>query len=248
MNKSVVSIRKYLEESTLHRHEHHQIVLPYVGNLELEVDGRGGLVGHGVGALIVTGSNHAFFAKGSNAFLVIDLPDGGDGRNQLAALLDRKVFFPVDPSVQGLLDYATATLERNAAAAIPAQWATLLLDSLAQQRPMFCSAETNALRRAMRFMRSQASKPIRVKDIAAEAGLSTTRFYDLFRKHYGQSPHATLTQYRVEAARWLLTQTSLSIAEIAVRTGHADQSAMTRRLREALGLTPAALRRSVRPS
>ena len=100
----------------------------------------------------------------------------------------------------------------------------------------------------MRFMRSHASKPIRVKDIAAEAGLSTTRLYDLFRRHYGQSPHATLTQYRVEAARWLLTETDLSIAEIAVRTGYADQSVMTCRLREALGLTPAALRRSIRSS
>ena len=34
MNYCFVGIRKYLAESTLHRHEYHQIVLPRVGNLE----------------------------------------------------------------------------------------------------------------------------------------------------------------------------------------------------------------------
>jgi AraC-like DNA-binding protein len=246
MSGNVVTIRRYLEEATLHWHDHHQIVLPYAGNLELEVEGRGGRVEQGVGALMVTGQKHAFLARGSNGFLVIDLPDRSYG-DQLGKLFSKKVFFPIESPAQGLIDYATATLERNPASAIPEQWATLLIDSLAQDRPVFRSVATNSLRRAMRFMRSHADKPIRVKDIAAEAGLSITRLHDLFRKHYGQGPHATLTQYRVNAARRLLTETNLSIAEIAVRTGHADQSAMTRRLRQELGLTPAALRRSVRP-
>jgi hypothetical protein len=90
---AVVTIRRYLAESTLHRHDHHQIVLPYIGNLELEADGRGGRVKQGVGAFIVTGTNHAFLAKGTNGFLITDLPCAG-GSNQLAALFDRKVFFP----------------------------------------------------------------------------------------------------------------------------------------------------------
>jgi AraC-like DNA-binding protein len=243
MSSSVVTIRRYLAESTLHAHDYHQIVLPYVGNLELEAEGRGGLVKQGVGAFIVTGTSHAFLAKGTNGFLVIDLPRTC-GSNQLATSLDRQVFFPIDPPVQGLLDYATATLERNPSCAIPEQWASLVIDSLKPGHPVFRSAETNALGRATRFMRSHASRPIRVKDIAAEAGLSATRLHALFRRHYGQSPHAALTQYRVDVARRLLTHTDLPIAEIAVRTGHADQSALTRRLREALGSTPAALRRS----
>jgi len=247
MSSNVVTIRRYLAESTLHSHDYHQIVLPYVGNLELEADGRGGLVKQGVGAFIVMGTNHAFLARGTNGFLVFDLPRNGDS-NQLAAFFDRKVFFPIGPPVQGLLDYATATLERDASCAISEQWTTLLIDSLAPARPVFRSAETNALQRATRFMRSHASKPILVRDIAAEAGLSATRLHALFRQHYGQSPHAALTRYRVDLARWLLTRTNLPIAEIAARTGHADQSALTRRLRQALGSTPAALRKRTRAS
>ncbi|WP_425995657.1 helix-turn-helix domain-containing protein [Caulobacter sp. DWR1-3-2b1] len=49
---------------------------------------------------------------------------------------------------------------------------------------------------------------------------------------------------RLRAAQRLLSDTRLSIAEIAVRTGHWDQSALTRRMRGALGVTPGVWRKS----
>jgi AraC-like DNA-binding protein len=247
MSNNLISIRKYRAEATLHRHDHHQIVLPRVGNLELEVAGRGGRVEQGVGAFIVAGATHAFRAKGSNGFLVIDLPDRHFDSEQLAWSFDKSAFFPIEPRVQGLLDYASATLERNKpSGTILAYWMMLLMDGIAQGRPVIPSSEILALNRATVFMRIHASKPIRVTDVCGAAGLSVTRLYALFRKHYGQSPHAALLQFRVEAARQLLVRTNLSIAEVAVRTGHGDQSALTRRLRRALGVTPAALRRAAR--
>jgi AraC-like DNA-binding protein len=249
MNSSFISIRKYREEATLHRHDYHQIVLPRVGNLELEVSGRGGRVEQGVGAFIVAGATHAFLARGTNGFLVIDLPVRNFDSEQVALSFDKNAFFPIEAPVQGLLDYASATLERTKPTGmILAQWMTLLMDGIAQGRPVIPSSEITALNRAMVFMRSRASRPIRVTDMAVAAGLSTTRFYALFRQHYGQSPHTTLMQLRMDAARQLLAWTNLSIAEIAVRTGHVDQSALTRRLRVALGVTPAALRRAARAS
>jgi AraC-like DNA-binding protein len=248
MGGNLVSFRKYRAEATLHRHDHHQIVLPRVGNLELEVGGRGGRVEQGVGAFIVAGATHAFLAKGTNGFLVIDLPIRHFDSEQFAQSFDKNAFFPIEPPVQALLDYASATLERTTpSATMLAYWMMLLMDGIAQGRPIIPSAEALALNRAMAFMRSHASNPIRVMDVSSAAGLSVTRLYALFRKRYGQSPHAALLQLRVEAARQLLTRTSLSIAEIAVRTGHGDQSALTRHLRLALGVTPAALRRAARP-
>ena len=247
MNHCFVGIRKYLAESTLHRHEYHQIVLPRIGNLELDVEGQGGRVEHGVGAFIIAGARHAFLAKGANGFLVIDLPACNNGDDPLACSFDRKAFFSIDPPVQGLLDYASAMLERTSISnAILVQWLELLMDGLAKGRAVVPSLETQALSRATAFMRAHVSKPIQITDVSAAAGLSATRLYALFRKYYGESPHAALTQFRVDAARRLLTQTNLSIAEIAVRTGHTDQSALTRRLRVTLGVTPAALRRAAR--
>ena len=248
MSSNLISIRKYRAEATLHRHNHHQIVLPRVGNLELEVGGRGGRVEQGVGAFIVAGATHAFRAKGANGFLVIDLPVRQFDSEQLAWSFDKSAFFQIEPPVQGLLDYASATLERTKpSGTILAYWMMLLMDGIARSRPVIPSSEILALNRAMAFIRFHAAKPIRVTDVCSAAGLSATRLHALFRKHYGQSPHATLVRLRVEAARQLLARTNLSIAEIAVRTGHGDQSALTRRLRLALGVTPAALRRAARP-
>lgn len=102
------------------------------------------------------------------------------------------------------------------------------------------------LSRAMAFMRTHSAEPTRVADIAAAAGLSTTRLHALFRERLDTSPHAALARLRLDAAQRLLAGTSLSVAEIAVRTGHADQSALTRRLRLARGVTPAAFRRGIR--
>jgi AraC-like DNA-binding protein len=247
MNSNLVSIRNYRAEATLHRHDHHQIVLPHVGNLELEVAGRAGRVEQGVGAFIGAGATHAFLAKGTNGFLVIDLPVRHFNSDQFAQSFDNNAFFPVEPAAQGLLDYASATLEQTKlSGTILAYWMMLLLDGIAQGRPVIPSSEILALNRAMAFMRSYASQPIRVTDVSLAAGLSVTRLHALFRKHYGQSPHAALVHLRVEAARELLARTNLSIAEIAVRTGHGDQSALTRRLRLVLGATPAALRRAAR--
>jgi AraC family transcriptional regulator len=50
-----------------------------------------------------------------------------------------------------------------------------------------------------------------------------------------------VVRQRVEAARRLIEQSSqFSLAEIAARTGFADQAHLTRRFREVLGVTPAA--------
>ncbi|MGD7350280.1 helix-turn-helix domain-containing protein, partial [Ralstonia pseudosolanacearum] len=48
---------------------------------------------------------------------------------------------------------------------------------------------------------------------------------------------------RLGHALRLLERTALPIAEIAARTGYYDQSALTRHLKAAHGITPAAVRR-----
>lgn len=79
---------------------------------------------------------------------------------------------------------------------------------------------------------------------AAAAGLSPAHVAALFRAAMGVSPHRYLMQQRVGKARELLLHTPMSIAEVAARTGFADQSHLTRVMRQLVGVTPAALRRS----
>jgi AraC-like DNA-binding protein len=248
MNHQLIGLRQYLAEATLHCHDYHQVVLPSMGNLELEVAGQGGCVRNGMGVFIPSGKRHAFLARGANRFVVVDLPAGQYGSDELAASFDRKVFFPIRPSVQGLIDYAAARLDTVALSdALMTHWTALLVDGLSESATLPTPRpELAALNRAMAFMRRHAAEAIQVPDVAAAAGVSVTRLHILFRRHCGLGPHAMLMQFRLDAARRLLVETPLSIADIAVRTGHGDQSSLTRRLRSALGMTPSALRRRAR--
>jgi AraC-like DNA-binding protein len=58
-----------------------------------------------------------------------------------------------------------------------------------------------------------------------------------FRRDVGLSPHAYLTQIRVEAAKKLLSE-GASIVDVASDIGFTDQSHFTRHFKRITGVTP----------
>ena len=58
------------------------------------------------------------------------------------------------------------------------------------------------------------------------------------------TPHHYLVQKRVERAQSLLAQSDRTLSEIALTAGFADQSHLTRRFRQVVGITPSEFRRS----
>jgi len=88
-----------------------------------------------------------------------------------------------------------------------------------------------------------------VEKLAKAAHMSASCFSRLFREATGTTPHRYVVRQRVEAARRLIEQSSqFSLAEIAARTGFADQAHLTRRFRQIFGVTPAAFcRQNGRP-
>ena len=236
-----LGFRSYGGEAELHCHDFHQIVLPRRGRLELEIGGKGGRVETGRGAFITAGTRHAFRAEGQNRFVVLDTGDPAFGIGALDGLAETG-FFPLSPSVQSLIDFLGAMTEAAAPAPLIAHWRSLFHAALvaSPQTPL----EPEGLARALAFMAAHLHRPLSVRDIAREAGLSETRLHALFRAGRGMSPHAALIEMRLDRALTLLATTRVSVAEIAVMTGHGDQSALTRRLRQSRGFTPAAFRKS----
>ncbi|MBS7538212.1 MULTISPECIES: AraC family transcriptional regulator [Xanthobacteraceae] len=244
MDGPTIEIRSYADASRRHDHDHHQIVLPFRGCLELDFGHSGGYVATGVGAIIPAGADHAFQARGNNAFVVMDLPDEYPVQTGIFGSVG--AFFAIGADLQGLLDYATVrSSQSNLPTHLRAAWTSLMLDRLnaTASHPDFVDV---ALRRAISFMRERLADPVRTDDIAAAAGLSLTRLHAAFRDRLGSTPHAHLSALRLDAAERLLMTTSDPIAIIALRTGHADQSALTRALKRERGKTPAAMRRAVR--
>lgn len=234
-----LSLRRYGPDADPHAHAFDQIVLPRRGVLEMEIDGRGGRVQAGQAALVRCGTRHAFAAHGDNLFVVANI--GAELIAPFETLRDR-AFLPVDAPVRGLLDYIAGGTAGEVDDAVAALWTPLLLRGLAASRP----AVDLRLTRAAALIERDFARPQAVKDLAAEAGMSQSRFFAAFSAAFGRSPHGYLADVRLRAAQRLLSETTLSIAEIALRTGYGDQSALTRGMRARLGTTPGAWRRGAR--
>jgi AraC-like DNA-binding protein len=239
-----VQVRSYATVAETHAHPFHQLVLPLAGKLELEIERRGGVVCGDTGALVPPGERHAFAASGGNRFLVLDVPASAAERAETREALDRlgdARFFPVGASAATLARWFAHELAgRDASPAILGCFSSLLLHaaSAAASRQV-----PEAVRRALAYIRAWALGPIRLADVARDAGTSAGHLQALLRAHVGRSPRSIVRARRVEEARRLLTETEISIADIALQCGFADQASLTHAVRRELGTTPGRLRR-----
>ena len=94
------------------------------------------------------------------------------------------------------------------------------------------------LQRARDYLHAHLAEPIRLADLSAVADLSSGTLLERFKAQFGVPPHRYLVQRRVEEARRLLRR-GAGIAEAAYEVGFADQSHLTRKFRDILGVTPA---------
>jgi AraC family transcriptional regulator len=99
------------------------------------------------------------------------------------------------------------------------------------------------VKRACERLDSDLGGTLSLQQIAAEFGLSVSHFSRAFRISTGLPPHQWLLRQRVNAAKQLLTARDLSLSEIAISAGFANQSHFTRVFSAQVGASPAAWRR-----
>jgi len=98
-------------------------------------------------------------------------------------------------------------------------------------------------RRAKDMMNANLHGDISTADIARECLLSAGHFARAFRHSTGLSPHQWLLRRRIDEAHARLRDGRLSLAEIAVACGFADQSHFTKAYTRLRGISPGAWRR-----
>jgi len=98
-------------------------------------------------------------------------------------------------------------------------------------------------RRAKELMNANLRGEVPLALLAAECGLSVRHFARAFRHSTGAPPHRWFLKRRVDRARELLTNRALSLADIAVSCGFADQSHFTRVFTAMVGVSPGVWRR-----
>ncbi len=85
---------------------------------------------------------------------------------------------------------------------------------------------------------------IRLREVAGDCDLSLGHFSRSFRQSFGVSPYQFVLKARVDAAKNLIRQHEMAMADIALACGFSDQSHMTRVFSKEVGVSPVAWRRA----
>jgi transcriptional regulator GlxA family with amidase domain len=87
-------------------------------------------------------------------------------------------------------------------------------------------------------IRQDPSRPWTVAELAARAALSRAQFTRRFIAYAGEPPIRYLTRARLDRARHLLTETALSIAQVASALGYRDLGYFGRQYKRHFGHPP----------
>jgi transcriptional regulator GlxA family with amidase domain len=95
---------------------------------------------------------------------------------------------------------------------------------------------------AVEFLNDRLGEKISLEELANAAGLSQYHLIRVFKKSCGLTPHAYLTQQRINRASSLLKNGETPLSEIALATGFTDQCHFTKTFRSLTGATPGRFR------
>jgi AraC-like DNA-binding protein len=237
-------LRSYDVLTAPDRHDYGQLVLPLSGALLLDVEGRQGVLDPLHAGFVAPGAWHAQHGDASNRSIIVDI--GADALAPGAGeRLFERPFAPLGPASRKLIEFMALMLKPDsgggtgAPTSVVQGWVPLLVDTLTLDAPRPAS------RLAALCARIEADPGLAwtTASMAASLGCSVSRLHALFRDELDASPHAWLLEHRLGKACEWLASTEVPIAEIALRAGFSEQSALTRALRRATGMTPAAYRR-----
>lgn len=105
-------------------------------------------------------------------------------------------------------------------------------------------ARSRSVARALSLMQEHIESPLSIRDIARQVGRSRKDLEQRMKAQLGATPQAIYKRLRLIQARKLVLETDLTVAEVALRSGYDDPSAMTRAYRQEFGATPRQMRRN----
>jgi AraC-like DNA-binding protein len=94
-----------------------------------------------------------------------------------------------------------------------------------------------AVRAVLALMHDRYADDLSLDDLALPAGLTPWQLIRAFKRTVGLTPHACLTQVRLNAACRRLRR-GMAIADVAAEVGFYDQAALTRHFKRCYAITP----------
>lgn len=150
------------------------------------------------------------------------------------------------PSLRSLVKLSAEIWDRGTPSLEAARaLGTLLLEDLENVAPGPPHGDhqlPTRLRRTLAWVQAEPGRPVSLDQLAVVAGVSRATITRLFRTHLQTSPLAWVLQTRIDAAKVLLTTTSLPVSEVARRCGFPDAYYFSRQFRLRTGSSPSTWR------
>ena len=100
-----------------------------------------------------------------------------------------------------------------------------------------------AVRNTLDRISDEYARPLTLADLASFANQTPLQFLREFTRAVGMTPHAFITETRLQASRRMLGHSEAPLATIAAECGFSHQSHMGSAFRRMLGMTPGEYRR-----
>ncbi|MFN0263615.1 GlxA family transcriptional regulator [Tepidamorphus sp. 3E244] len=97
---------------------------------------------------------------------------------------------------------------------------------------------------AIQTMKNNIAEPLPVEELARLSGISERQLVRLFSQRMGQGPAAYYRDLRLETARSLVEQSSLSLTEIALASGFSNSAHFSKAFSDRFGEAPSRLRKA----
>ncbi len=176
--------------------------------------------------------------------LVVEPEPRDDLLRSLGGLLEASAYFRRPGVVARAHSLARELSAKDAAAPLALEAGALDLLAVAARLKTYArGAEPAWLRRVREMVEDRFRDPLRLSEMAHEAGVHPAHLSRAFRDRYRETIHGRVRRLRLEWAARRLVESHDPIAGIALAAGFADQSHLTRALKAHTGLTPAAYRR-----
>ena len=228
-----------------------QLVAVHSGVARVAVDGAGREIPAGHVGLLLPGATELFtFGQGQQTtrHSWIALPSAYLDPGQLLALERAPRCLPLSAAMVACIEAGceVAQLDDALQPAILGAMAVAALHlylAEASHAGEHSGPERTVVTRAQAIVRQRAADGLSVTELAGAVAVSPEHLVRLFRRDLGTTPGAVLRAARLARALQLLTQTGLSVTEVAHQAGYASSQHFARSVREATGLTATELRR-----
>lgn len=118
-----------------------------------------------------------------------------------------------------------------------------LIDRALEEAPAVSSASALHALKMKGYIEARATSPLKLEEIAAQAGISVTRAVHLFKARFGMSIMKYVQQVRLANALRLLDNSQFTLERIAEESGFGSYTYFHRVFRERFGVSPGQYRK-----